>query len=344
MNHHMTDDQVAQLPLAGARAVLLEEIMATPTLVPSRTPTAPRRVRRAIGSLGAAAAVAAVITAAFVVTDDPARQPEKEVIYPSSQIEAAEKIPRIALDLPGWQITEVYGFKKEHGMVTYSNGTLSLELNWVPVSNYQSNYAERTTESQAPAEPINVAGHDGVLVTYERDRNYLVLLEPSGDTFIEIFTGTPIDADAWQSVEKVKDVLAQIKPVTVDQWLARMPASVVTPAKTEAAVETGLAGVALPPGTTVRDFMDVGVNQSDSFSSRLAGDLACNWIDAWGVAKAAGDDAGMAAAVEALEGAATWPVVKDIGPEYFMGGVHSVLEDLRAGRLPSTESDHFGCD
>jgi hypothetical protein len=344
MNHHLTDDQVAQLPLAGARAVLLEEIMATPTLAPTGTPIAPRRVRRTLGSLGAAAAVAAVIATTFVVTHDPTGPSKSEPLYPSSEIEAAEKIPRIALDLAGWKITEVYGFKKDHGMVTYSNGTLSLELDWVPVSNYQSNYTERTTESREPVEPIDVAGHDGVLVTYERDRNYMVLLEPSGDTFIEIFTQTPIDADAWQSVEKVKDVLARFQPVSVDEWLARMPSSVVTPAKAGAAVAAGLAGVPLPPGLAVKDFVDVGVNQRDSFSSRLAGDVACSWIDAWGAARSSGNDDGMAAAVAALEGAESWPVVKDLGPASFMGSVDAVLKDLRAGRLPSTENDYFGCE
>lgn len=344
--NHMTDDQVAQLPLAGARAALLEEIMATPTLAPSRTPLAPRRVRRAAASLGAAAAVAAVITAVFVVTDDRRQGSDAEVIYPATQVDAAEKIPRVALDMAGWRVTEVVGFKNDNGMVTYSNadGTLSLELTWNPVSNYPSNYAERTTESQAPPEPIEVAGHDGVLVTYIPDRDYMVLLEPAGASFIEIRTQTPVDPDAWQSVQRVKDVLAHIQPVSVDQWLARMPASVVTPVKAAEAVEVGLTGVPLPPGTAVSDFMDLGVNQRDSFSSRLAGDVACSWIDAWGVAKASGDQAGMAAAVDALEGVESWPVVKDMGPEYFAGSVDWVLKDLRAGRLPSTESDHFGCE
>jgi hypothetical protein len=340
MNHpHLTDDDVAQLPLAGARAVLLEEIMSTPTLVRTRTPQAHRRVRRAIASLGAAAAVAAVITGTFVVTNDARTTPKQALRYPAAAIAAAESNPRLALDMPGWKITEVAGFAKTTGSVTYSDGPLSIELTWYDASDYASFYDERTIESAEPVRAIDVAGREGILVTFRPGEDFEVVLEPEGDSFV----GLRAQA-AWNGMEQFKDVLSHVQVVTVDEWLARMPASVVSPVNAAAAVEGGLDGVPLAPGTTVEDYARlVGVNQTDSFYNRLAGEVACAWIEAWGKAHSARDDQAADAAISALEGAETWPVVKDMGAGYFTGSVDWVLTDLRAGRLPPKDNDLFGC-
>lgn len=340
MNHqHMTDDQVARLPLAGARAVLLEEIMATPTLIPAATPKTTHRARRVVGAIGAAAAVAAVITATFVVTNDTRTTPEQQALYPAAAVAAAENNPRLALDMAGWKITEVAGFANNNGYVTYTNGPLSIELTWYDASEYPSFYEERTTESVEPVQPIDVAGSTGILVTFRAGEDFEAVLPPTGDSFI----GLRAQAK-WNGAAQFKDVLSHVHAVSVDQWLARMPASVVSPVNAEAAVEAGLKDVPLAPGTTIDHYTRLlGVNQQDSFNNRLAGEVACAWIAAWTSAHASGDDSAEKAAVIALEGSASWPVVKDMGPEYFTGSVDWVLRDLRAGRVPSKDSDLFGC-
>jgi hypothetical protein len=338
-NPHMTDNQVAKLPLSGARAVLLEEIMATPTLVPARTPKTPHRVRRILASAGAAAAVAAVITTTFIAANDAHTTPEQQLVYPAAAVAAAENNPRLALDMAGWKITEVVGFANNNGYVTYSNGPLSIELTWYDASDYQSFYEERTIESVAPVQPIDVAGRKGILVTFRPGEDFEAVLEAAGDSFV----GLRAQA-AWNGVGQFKDVLAHVRAVSVDEWLARMPASVVSPVNAAAAVAAGLEGVPLAPGTTVEHYTRlVGVNQKDSFNDRLAGEVACAWIEAWGTAHTSGDDNAAGAAISALEGADAWPVVKDMGPAYFTGSIDWVLTNLRAGRLPSMDNDLFGC-
>lgn len=346
MNPHLTDEQVGQLPLAGARADLLEEVMATPTLARPRTPKLPPRARRGVASLGAAAAVAAVITATFVVTDDARPTPEEEIriAYPAAAVETAEEIPRIALDMAGWRTTEVAGFAKTTGYVTYSDGPRSLELTWYDASEYDSFIEERTTESVEPVRPIEVAGHEGILVTFQPGHDFEVVLRPSGDAFVGLRTQTPLDPEAWNGVRQVTEVLAHVRAVSVDEWLARMPASVVTPIDAAAAVAAGLEGVPLAPGTTPDHYERlVGVAEQESFNNRLAGEVACAWIEAWGRARTAGDDSAAAAAIRALDSAGTWPVVKDMGAAYFTGAIDWVLEELRAGRLPARDNDVFGC-
>lgn len=340
---HITDEQVSQMPLAGARADLLEEIMTTPTLAPIPAPATSHRIRKVVGTLGAGAAVAAVITATFVVTRHATPAPgPAEIHYSAAAREAAEQTPRLALVSDGWKITEIQGFSKDYGSITYTNGNRSVEFNWGPAAGYQSNVDERTVESQDPVEPITVAGQKGLLSTSFRGEHYIVLLPPTGESFVEIHTQTPTEPNAWRNQAAVREVMSHVEELSVDEWLARMPSDVVSPINEKAAIEAGIADIGLPSGTTAADLADLGVNKRDSFNSRLAGQVVCAWIAEWESAKRAGNDNRMAAAITALEGTGEWKIVQDLGKGYW--SIAWVIDDLRAGAPRTLEyEDSFGC-
>lgn len=350
MNHSdITDAQVARLPLAGARADLLEEIMATPTLerTESRVPDR-RRPHRLVAMVATAAAVSAVAGGSLVLSNRSAppqsQDPEIVQLYSAADVAAAEETPRFVVDLPGWSINEVYGFAKESGSVTYSDGDRDIEFTWYPASEYRSLYEDRTLGTDRPTEKITVASLPGILVTYTADHDYAVLFEPRGDSVVELRIGASKDFNAWRSEAMVRNVLGHVREVSAEAWLKLMPTSVVTPANESAALTEALADIPLPPGLSKADLSGLGVNERYNFGARVTGEVACGWIGEWVRARDARDDAATARALDALRGARNWAIVKEMGNGGFAGQMLWAIDEVADGRVPPEYRVGLGCD
>jgi hypothetical protein len=149
-------------------------------------------------------------------------------------------------------------------------------------------------------------------------------------------------------------LLGSLKEVGVDEWLGAMPPSVVLPKDTRTVVDGMLADMALPDGfdasalragQAVRDRYQLG--------ARVAGAVACAWIERWIDARNAGDAEAAAVAVSAMQGSRRWAILREMTAE---GDYPKVLWEyadamkgdgtVMGGRVLTVEESHrpaLGC-
>ena len=124
--------------VGAAKQALLEEIMSEPgnDHAPRwRAWTRSVRVRRVVGALAAATAVAGVFTLPAVLRDQPDDHGSAQgaaLAFPPGALQAAEDNPRLLIDEPGWKATHVYGFAEQAGTIAFDNGGRQLEMKSVP--------------------------------------------------------------------------------------------------------------------------------------------------------------------------------------------------------------------
>lgn len=327
----MTDEQIDRLvriadpydaatvrDLHGADLALLEEIMSTPTI--ERLPV--ERRRRALRSrLVTGVAVAAAMTAAIGVptwlSQRDAAEPgstqtirhgdgsSTQVVYSAAAIKVAKENPRLLVDLPGWKATHAYGFARADGTIAYSDGNRELEMNWYPAAQYQGYYDDRLNVSDP--QHVTVDGQSGALFTYSRD-DFAVMLPPDGKYFVEMRTGVR----GWAGKADFLKIVASVRKVTVESWLAAMPADIVTPDRAAAVAEEVLSDMDLPPGFDKAALADLGTNDRYQFGAKVAGRVACGWIAEWQRARTAGDTAAAQAAVAALQASHGWKILHEM--------------------------------
>jgi hypothetical protein len=230
-------EAVASLALGRGGQELLEEIMSTPNtpevdsqnseavspqrIEPVELPTteprtpAPRRRRQALIGLAAAVAVAAAVAGPTVLF----QAGDKVVATPGSDSqklrEAAVGSPRLLIDDPTWKITVVDDLASDNGGVTFTKGTSSVNVSWAQADRYQDRYDDRLDVS-APV-PFQILGRGGNRFRYDAT-DFAVMLPPEGKTFLEI-RGTGVNETAFAAL------MAKLKKVSVEEWLAAMPAS-----------------------------------------------------------------------------------------------------------------------
>ncbi|MEH1164503.1 hypothetical protein V6V47_03855 [Micromonospora sp. CPCC 205539] len=337
--------------LGGAAQDLLEEIMSTPTLEtvtepPGGRPRARRHLRSSLVSAGVAAAVLAVVFGVSMVkTDQPAgtdaspevsSTPEAPITYSAMVLKAAEQNPRLLINQPGWKATAVYGFTKQVGAITFTNGGRHLEMNWYQARQYDGYHQSRLNVSKP--EPVQVDRWPGELFRYSADE-FAVMLRPRDGAFVEMRT-----SGGWARSDFDR-VLASVVRVDARTWLAALPAEIVTPSRVTERAAAVLADVPLPPGFDPATLTIEGVNDPYQFGFQVIGPVGCGWIAEWLRAKEAGDDAALRRAADALRGSHTWKVLHQMNaagdwPEAFWETADQVV----AGKPPATYKNTITCE
>ena len=82
--------------------------------------------------------------------------------------------------------------------------------------------------------------------------------------------------------EAAAEARAELRAVSIDEWLGAMPASVVRPVESEQVVDQMLGDLPLPPGFD-RATLDTGGMPRDRYQlgSRVVAAVACGWIETW---------------------------------------------------------------
>jgi hypothetical protein len=307
----ITDDQVRALTLDVPEADLFAAITAQPRAARARRPR--HRSRRwALPGLGTAAVAGAAVLIVSLAGGGAGGKlsPAPERAWAASAVRVANAVPRLLIGEPDWRVTRADEFTVDEGEMTFSNGSATLDLHW-RTGSFRTWVADRAHSGDAlPA--IEVLGTRAKVFRYRDSTDDFTALWRSGRLTMELRSGYPTRL----SEEEYRRVLGSLKVVGVDQWLAAMPPSVVLPAETTRAVDAMLAGIPLPDGFNADALKrDAAVRDRYQLGARVAGAVACGWIEQWTAARRAGDREAAAAAVEAMQTSRRWPILREMQAE-----------------------------
>jgi len=226
--------------------------------------------------------------------------------YAAAAVKVAEANPRLLVTAPGWSIIHADSFEVDSGGLTYryksepaygSDGRRLTE-GWHSTRGYR--LALRELGRHGSAETATVLGRRATTFHENGGRTDVTVLPPQGEVFVEI-GAAPSDSAT---------VLRSLRAVSIDRWLAAMPAEVVQPTSRSSVIAAMLDGVPLPPG------FDLAALETEShLTSRfelgrsVADAVACGWLESWSAATRSGDDGAAQQAVEGMSGARHWPVL-----------------------------------
>lgn len=347
MNPKLTDEALADLPLHAGRAELLEEIMSTPVSDPVSDPVtserdlSPRRARWLV-PLAAAATVAAVATAPLWWGGPDGSSGTS----PSSQGQAKPAVEgqgnRAVLDAPGWQVDQVED-QPPYGSVGYSKGRAWLEITWYGADSYADYVVDREhiVSPPAPGEPVEVLGRPAQLWAYSAD-DHTVIREVEAGHWMEI-RGLGLDRPDYLAL------LQQLRLVTLEEFAAALPDSVIVGAERPAAVDAilqgieGVAGVRFPAGAAP-ELRTGELVDPYHLGADVAGAVACAWITEFKDATSADDQQRMTEAARVLGTARQWPVLLEMDER---GDYSEVIWDtaaeVAAGQVPKGYAQGLGC-
>ncbi|NND02322.1 MAG: hypothetical protein HKN91_05995 [Acidimicrobiia bacterium] len=337
----ITDEAIADIDLAGLEAELKEEIMSTPVLtdvakpIKVADPTPPRRTRR----IFVAAAVAAVVVAGMVVVPFGGNG---QSAWAAEAVAVARSSSRLLVDLPGWEVSRAHTFTVEEGEMTFTNGSWELDLHWRPAAEH----ADRLVDREMSAESVDSVSVNGTAATqfrYAGTNDYTTLWLDGGHSYEArgVFTA---ESD-------YQTVIGALQSTDVDEWLSAMPESVVKPEARQAIVAEMLEGIPLPAGFDVEGLAaSTQVSDRYQLGAAVSGSVACAWITQWLEARATGDDASEAEALEAMQTSQGWSVLQEMQesgayPQILWLHVDAMEgDDNVPGAIPVAEyQDALGC-
>ncbi|HWI42646.1 MAG TPA: hypothetical protein VNS81_03450 [Nocardioides sp.] len=224
----ITDAGVAGLALTEGRAELLEEIMATTPLETARPPRPgryddrPPRHRRWIATVGAAAAVAALVGGVAWLADrqdQPAREPAVAASPADSEL--------AALSADGWQVEHTSAgpdgtiLGANGGEVDYRKGAQLLEVTWHRAGLHDDYVEDR--DDVGPRTPVSLLGRPSIMWAYSA-KDHAVIRPATGRYFLEVRGG-------GMSRAAFLDVLEQLRPVDEPGLAASVAATAPVPKK-----------------------------------------------------------------------------------------------------------------
>jgi hypothetical protein len=284
----------------------------------------PSRRRTATFGLGAGVAAVAAVAAVLLFAGGSVGGGGRPA-FAAAAIEVAEANPRLLVTAPGWAVTRADEFEADEGEMTFSDGSRRFDVRWYPARFYGGYLRDRAFVSTPVRSTL--LGRTATTVDYGREE-YATMLAPRGRVFVEVRgrLGSRADYEA---------VLGSLRPVSVETWLAAMPASVVGPEDRAAAVEEALRGVPLPPGFDRAALEEEGaVRDQYQFVAHVTGLVACGWVESWLAAKRTGNEKVAAEAVEAMSTWSSWPSLR--GEEMERGWAENIRQAanrIEHGRL-----------
>jgi hypothetical protein len=332
MNPQLTDDAVADLPLAAARAELLEEIMSTPVVESSTTaPTRASRHRRWIAPVAAAAAVAALVGLPAWLLAGPEEAREAAPAAP-----AAGAHEWIVLDAPGWEVVHVSvtGGAREVG---YEKGDARLDV-YLSDARDRASYIEDRQHidhpETDPGTPVTLLGQDALMWAYSADDHTVIGAVADGD-YPEV-RGAGMGRAAYLAL------LDQLTWTDRAGFEEALPDSFVTRDEAGSTIADMLLGIGLAPGAEVPTS-----RESDPYhlGADVAGQVVCGWIEEYERAVDAGDDRAAQIAQANLRETPTWAFLHDMDargdyPEV----VWEISAEVVAGKVPGEYRQGLGCE
>jgi hypothetical protein len=305
------DDQLRALQLDLLETELREAVLlygeheTEPREAPGRPAERRRPLRWRLPGLAAAAALAGAALLAVTLVgggDRLGAPPERAWAAPALRV--ANAVPRLLIGQPGWTVTRADEFSVREGEMTLRNGPRRVFLFWRPGS-YQD-WVDDRAHSAARLAPADVVGSRATVFRYRGANPAFTALWRSGRYTMEL-TGSGFSAAEYRRV------LGSVKAVGVDEWLGAMPPSVVLPADSERVAAAMLAGIPRPDG--FEPAPETGVRERYHLGARVAGGVACAWIEQWVEARAEGDAAAAGEAVEAMRTSRRWPILREMNAE-----------------------------
>jgi hypothetical protein len=297
------DDRVRALRLDSVETELREAIVLYGEHEPEARPGRRRRpVRRRLPGLAAAAALAVAAVLAVSLIGGSGTSPERA--WAESALRVADANPRLLIGQPGWAVTRADEFSVREGEMTFRNGPRRVDLFWRPGPHRE--WVDDRAHSADRLAPVDVLGTEATVFRYRSQNGGLTALWRAGRHTMEL-TASGV------SLGQYRRVLGSLKMVGVDEWLGAMPPSVVLPADSEEVAEAMLAGIPTPDGFELEP--QTGVRDRYQVGARVAGGVACAWIEQWVEARAEGNAAAAAEAVDAMRTARRWPILREMNAE-----------------------------
>jgi hypothetical protein len=307
----ISDERVALLELGAAEAELSDQVTATVRCGGTDIGTLRKRrlITRGGGAVAGLAAVAALLIALLVGND--ATRPE----FADAAVRVAEANSRLLLGEPGWSVERIAEFTADDGEISFVKGHERFEIHWVPAGTHREYLRDRA--SNATRSPVTVLGRRGVLFRYDAldIGDIATVLPPDGTSFVEIRGDVT-------SERRYRELLASLKHVDVQTWLAALPAFAVRPDERRQTVAEMLTGLPIPPGVRseldhLRD--DVTILDRYDLTAAVSGVVACGWLEHWATARAVDDAAAEREAVRAMSTARHWPLFSRLPDEQLAG-------------------------
>jgi hypothetical protein len=304
----VADDEVRSLSLDGAEAELYAAILRQRRPLPEARRR--RRMRwgvRGWSGVGAATAVAVAILMVSLAGEGERLGTSPGRAWAAPALRVANAVPRLLIGEPGWAVRRADQFTVHEGEMTFGDGAHTIDLHW-----RSGDLASWVADGDANAQRLpdaDVLGTTATLFLYPGPGNDLRALWPRGRYTMELRAGS-------MTIAEYRRVLGSLTEVSVDDWLGAMPPSVVLPRDTQAVVDGMLADMELPDGfdasalragEAIRDRYQLG--------ARVAGAVACAWIERWIAARDAGDAGDAAAAVSAMQGSRDWTILREMTAE-----------------------------
>ncbi len=325
------DADLAELDFERAEAELIGEIIASPggSDHPELTPEPERRSQRVLARWPALSVAAVALAFIIAFATFGVFRNDSQPVFAASAIKVAETNPRLLMTASGWSVTRADEFTAAQGEMTFSNGPDEVDLFWRPAGQYQSYLRDRQADSNDRTE-IAFLGRPATMFTYTdtaagKGPSFDTIVSPDGKTFVEIRAAELGSEDVY------RQLLDSFEHTDVNTWLSAMPPSVVQPSDRAATVDEMLKGIPLPPGFDA-SALKRGDTVSDRYQlgARVAGSIACQWLDRWTEGLAKGDHAEVQQAKDALATSHDWPILQEMDKQ---GDYPEAIWDFAKDRL-----------
>jgi hypothetical protein len=228
-------------------------------------------------------------------------------VWAAELVRLAEASPLVMLDAPGWQVVYADEQSAAEGELRFRHESGNAALHWRPGA--LSGWTRDRAASANISTTAPVLGTTAHVYQYEGGR-------PGHQDITALwrYDGRVLEfrADA-ADVGTFKVLLAALRRVDTDTWLAAMPASVVKTGDRATVVAGMLRGVAVPPGfdpSTIKG--ETLTKDRYQLGAAVAGTVACAWFKRWSDARRAGNEAGRRAAIAAMSTAKDWPILAEM--------------------------------
>lgn len=335
------DDTVVGMVLDGEET-LLRSIIAQPRSGAATAPPRRRRTPAVRWSLRVAAfgAVCAAVLAGVSLTGRGTLDTAPPTAWATSALRVAATVPRFVLDAPGWEVRYVNAFTMQRGDLSLENGARTIDLMWLPGREYRRRFAVHARhDRRLPA--VDVYGRPAAL--FDNDGSYSAIWRMNGYTF-ELMSYTPVRRAEFERL------VGSLRLVGIDAWLATMPKDAVLPSAQAGTIQELLADLPLPPGFAAP--RPGGALSRYQLGAKVAGAVACGWIDQWIAARRARDTTAERAAVAALASSREWPVLREMNatgdyPEAVWGYADAIARggyDDALSPVEDTYEEALGCN
>jgi hypothetical protein len=305
---HLTDDDVARLPLATGRRDLLEEVLLAEPAGSSvrRAAAVPRRV---VAALAVAAAVAAVGAIALA-------PPWLHSAPEASVATAPQPVERLLLDAPGWRLESLGA-----GGATYRGDGPTVEINAYPAAQWASRTAD-LSDLGTPA-ATTVVGRDTAVFAYGAS-DHVAVRAPEGSTFVTV-RAQGLDAAGFDAL------LTRLVPAPD----ALPTPTGMGPADRDALLARWQDGLSLPSGVDYLDPHLPGVTPEQSTAVTVLRGVGCGWVRDWAGAVRTDDDQARDDAVAAVAQLSTSPAAAAAAGTPAPAEVAELLAAMRSGAAPA---------